>query len=57
MKEFLILLHYKRLKALDKAVHAMENTVDIQHNEIFHLQDSMVMYGIYVTGSKFRTQN
>ena len=25
----------------------MENKVDIQHNEIFHLEDSMVMYGIY----------
>ena len=25
----------------------MENKVDIQHNKIFHLEDSMVMYGIY----------
>ena len=25
----------------------MENKVDIKHNEIFHLEDSMVMYGIY----------
>ena len=25
----------------------MENKVDIQHNKIFHLKDSMVMYGIY----------
>ena len=40
-------LHDKRQKALHKAVHAMENKVDIQHNKIFHLEDSMVMYGMY----------
>ena len=40
-------LHYKRQKALLKAVHIMENKVDTQCNEIFHLEDSMVMYGIY----------
>ena len=40
-------LHYKRQKALHKAVHAMENKVDIQCYKIFHLEDSMVMYGIY----------
>ena len=40
-------LHYKRQKALHKAIQAMENKVDIQCNEIFHLEDSMVMYGIY----------
>ena len=40
-------LHYKRQKALHKAVHAIENKVDLQHNKIFHLEDSMVMYGVY----------
>ena len=40
-------LHYKRQKALHKVVHAMENKADIQCNKIFHLEDSMVMYGIY----------
>ena len=40
-------LHYKRQKALHKAVQAMENKVDIQYNKIFHLEDSMVLYGIY----------
>ena len=40
-------LHYKRQKTLHKVVHAMENKVDIQCNKIFHLEDSMVMYGIY----------
>ena len=40
-------LHHKRQKSLQKAVHAMENKVDLQHNKIFHLEDSMVMYGVY----------
>ena len=40
-------LHHKRQKALHKAVHAIENRVDLQHNKIFHLEDSMVMYGVY----------
>ena len=40
-------LHYKRQKALHKAIQVMENKVDLQHNKIFHLEDSMVMYGIY----------
>ena len=40
-------LHYKRQKALHKAVYTMENKVDLQCNTIFHLEDSMVMYGIY----------
>ena len=30
-----------------KAVVAMEKKVDMQQNKIFHLEDSMVMYGIY----------
>ena len=40
-------LHYKRQKALHKAVQAMENKVDLQCNKVFHLEDSMVMYDIY----------
>ena len=40
-------LHYKRQKALPKAVHAMKNKVDLQCNKIFHLEDSVVLYGIY----------
>ena len=40
-------LHHKRQKALHKAVHAMENKVDIQCNKIFHLAESMVMHGVY----------
>ena len=33
-------LHYKRQKALHKAVKAMENNVDIQCKKPFHLEDS-----------------
>ena len=40
-------LHYKRQKALQKAVNVMKDKVDIQQNKIFHLEDSMVMKGIY----------
>ena len=40
-------LHYRRQKDLQTAVHVMENKVDIQCNKIFHLEDSMVMYGVY----------
>ena len=40
-------LHYRRQKALHKAFHAMDNKVDIQCNKILHLEDSVVMYGIY----------
>ena len=40
-------LHYRRQKALQKAVNVMKDKVDIQRNKIFHLEDSMVMYGVY----------
>ena len=40
-------LHHKKQKVLHKAVHAIENKVDLQCNKIFHLEDSMVMYGVY----------
>ena len=39
-------LYYKRQKALHKAVQVMENEVDLQCNRVFHLEDSMTMYGI-----------
>ena len=40
-------LHNKRQKALQKAVHAIVNRVDIQCDKIFHLEDSMAMYDVY----------
>ena len=42
-------LHHRRHKALHTAVKAMETKADIQHNKIMHLEDSIVMYGIYNT--------
>ena len=40
-------LHHRRQRALQKAVNVMKDKVDIQRNKIFHLEDSVVMYGIY----------
>ena len=40
-------LHHRRQKPLQKAINAMKDKVYIQHNKIFHLEDSMAMYGIY----------
>ena len=47
MKRFQASYTIEGKKALQKAVHVMENKVDIQHNKIFHLEDSMVMYGVH----------
>ena len=40
-------LHHKRHKALHKAVAIMNKKTNIQHNQIHHLEDTMIMYGIY----------
>ena len=40
-------LFNRRHKALHKAVKVMKSKVDIQHNKLLHLEDTMVMYGIY----------
>ena len=40
-------LHDKRQKALQRAFIAMEKQVKLERNKIFHLEDSMVKYGIY----------
>ena len=42
-----IFLHHKRYKALYKAVAVMNKKTDIQCNRIHHLEDTMIMYGIY----------
>ena len=34
-------------KALHKTVNVMEKTTDLQHNKIHHLEDTMIMYGVY----------
>ena len=40
-------LHNRRHKALHKAVKAMENKVNLHCNKLIHIEDSVVMYGIY----------
>ena len=39
-------LHHKRHKALQKAVNVI-NSKSIDHNRIYHLEDTMIMYGKY----------
>ena len=40
-------LHHKRHKALHKDVAVMNKRSNVQHNQIHHLEDSMIMYGVY----------
>ena len=40
-------LHHKRHKALHKAVKAMSILTDMQRNKLMHLENTLVMYGIY----------
>ena len=40
-------LHHKRHKTLYKAVAVMDKKTKIQHNRIHHLEDTMIMYGVY----------
>ena len=40
-------LHHKRHKALHKAVSVMNKRSNIQRNRINHLEDTMIMYGVY----------
>ena len=47
MKEYHSFLHHKRHKALHKAVAVMDKKTNIQCNRIHHLEDTMIMYGVY----------
>ena len=40
-------LHHKRHKALHKTVAVMNKKTNVQHNRIHHLEDTMIMYGVY----------
>ena len=40
-------LHHKRHKALHKAVAVMDKKTNIQCKRIHHLEDTMIMYGVY----------
>ena len=43
------LLHHKRHKALQKAVNALNSRTNIDHNSMYHLEDTMIMYGNYIS--------
>ena len=40
-------LHHKRHKALHKAVAVMNKKTNLQCNKMHHLEDTMIMYGVY----------
>ena len=40
-------LHHKRHNALQKAVKAISVSIDAQRNKLMHLENTLVMYGIY----------
>ena len=40
-------LHHKRHKALQKAVNVINSKSEIDHNRVYHLKDTMIMYGKY----------
>ena len=40
-------LHHKQNNALHMAVRAMENKVNIQHNKLIQLDNSLLMYSVY----------
>ena len=40
-------LHHKRHKVLHKAIAVMNKKTNVQCNGIHHLEDSMIMYGVY----------
>ena len=40
-------LHHKRHKALQKAVNVINSKSEIDHNRVYHLEDTMIMYGQY----------
>ena len=46
-KGILSFLHNRRHKALHKAAHAMSSKTNIQRNKLMHLEDTLVMHGVY----------
>ena len=40
-------LHHKRHKTLQKVVNILNSKVDTDHNRVYHLEDTMIMYGKY----------
>ena len=40
-------LHHKRHKALQEAVNIINSKSEIDHNRVYHLEDTMIIYGKY----------
>ena len=40
-------LHHKRHKPLHKAIKQINERQSIEHNRVYHLEDTMIMYGKY----------
>ena len=40
-------LHHKRHKTLQKAVKARSISTETQRNKLMHLENSLIMYGVY----------
>ena len=40
-------LHHKRHKALQKVVNSINSKAEIDHNRVYHLEDTMIMYDKY----------
>ena len=40
-------LHHKRHNALQRTVKAMSISTDVQRNKLMHLENSLIMYGVY----------
>ena len=50
-------LHHKKHKALQKAVKILNSKTDIDHNRAYHLEDTMIMYGKYNSGTLMELVN
>ena len=46
-KGILSFLHHGRHKTLQKAVNILNSKTNIDHNRVYHLEDTMIMYGKY----------
>ena len=42
-----VFLHHKRHKTLQKTVNIINSKLEIDHNRLYHIEDTMIMYGKY----------
>ena len=50
-------LHHKGHKALQKALNALNSRTNIDHNRVYHLEDTMIMYGKYSSDTLMELDN